>query len=123
MPDEFKPEASVDFESWITEAAPPNGNGGGPTNIQPPPEQDRPADPPRPPVNPQAARNSAPRGGDPILQLQDVAINIPLIYRELGDINAGLMRAQVTNALTLGSMLLLAVVVWKLSTAAKGPAS
>lgn len=114
MPDEFKPEASVDFEQWVESAAPPNGSSNGATP-QPPPEQDRPADPPRPPVA--QARNSAPHGGDPILQLEAVSRDLPLIYRELGEINAGLMRAQLTNALTLGGMLLLAILVYKLSTA------
>jgi hypothetical protein len=112
MPDEFKPEASVDFEQWVESAAPPNGSANG-AAPQPPPEQDRPADPPRPPIA--QARNSAPHGGDPILQLETVATNIPLIYSELGDINAGLMRAQLTNALTLGGMLLLAILVYKFS--------
>lgn len=112
MPDEFKPEASVDFEGWIQSAEPPNGNSNG-AHPQPPPEQDRPADPPRPPVH--AVRNSAPHGGDPILQLEALARDLPLIYRELGDMNASLMRAQLTGALTLGAMLLLAILVYKLS--------
>lgn len=115
MPEEFKPSASVDFESWIQEAEPPNGNGAGPSHVQPPPEQDRPADPPRPPVRAQTPRNSAPHGGDPILQLEQVAVNIPLIYRELGDMNASIKAAQLTGGLTLGAMLLLAVLVYKLS--------
>ena len=115
MPEEFKPEASVDFESWIQEAAPPNGNGG-PSHVQPPPEQDRPADPPRPPVIPgPASHNSAPHGGDPLMQLEAVSRDLPLIYRELGDMNASLMRAQLTSGITLGAMLLLAVLVWKIA--------
>lgn len=111
MAEEFTPEASADFEAWVAQQAEAvNGNG---AHVGPPPPE--PPAQTAPPVRAQAQRTSAPHAGDPFAQLEAVARDLPLIYRELGDINSSLMRAQLTTALTLGSMLLLAVLVWKLS--------
>jgi hypothetical protein len=109
MADEFTPEASVDFEA-LAESGLLGGNGDGP-HLQPPPA---PApEPTRPPIG--APRQSAPNGGDPFAQLEGLARDLPLMYRELGDVNAALARLQVTMLAGLGAAVLLAIVFWKLA--------
>lgn len=114
MAEEFTPEASADFEAWVAQQAEAvNGNG---AHVGPPPPE-QPVGPTPAPARAQP-RTSAPHAGDPFAQLEAVARDLPLIYRELGDMNATLMRAQLTAGLTLGAMLLLAVIVWKVAQGA-----
>lgn len=123
MAEEFTPDASVDFESLAAMAAAEasvNGNGDTP-HFTPPPDSP-PAAAQAPPIRPHTPPPTrAPHGGDPFAQLEAVARDLPLIYRELGDINAGIMRVQLTSLLAIGSALLLAVLVWKLSAATAAP--
>lgn len=112
MAEEFN-GPSTDFEAWVGEKAAEAVNGDGP-HFQPPPEPTPETPPPA-----RAVRNSSPHGGDPLLQLEALARDLPLLYREMGDINASLMKVQLTSVLTIGSMFLLAVLVYKLANTGK----
>lgn len=106
MADEFTPEASVDFE---TLAAAATGNGGAAhvNGSAPPPLQTQ--------AIPQSPRTAAPHGGDPFAQLEAVSRDLPLIYRELGDINALIARTQVMVLLGIGISLAFALLIWRVS--------
>lgn len=119
MPDEFTPEATSDFEAFVERAAAEHSNGNNAPPPQPPPAQDQLADPPRPPVG--APRTSAPHAGDPFAQLEAVARDLPLMYRELGDLNVALARMQITVILGLGAAVLLAVFLYKAGHAPAAP--
>lgn len=117
MPDEFTPEASVDFEALAAAAAAEYSNGDGP-HYAPPPE---PPPAQAPPIRPlHADTNRPPRSGpstgqDPFQLLEELHGSTGLIFRELGDLNAKLSILQLQTIVAFGSALLLAVLVWKLA--------
>lgn len=119
MPDEFIPEASVDFEAIAAMAAAElaaNGNGDGPHYTPPPPA----AEPERPPIRPRAHAdtNKPPASGpslglDPFQALEKIVGDQSLMFRELGDINAKLAVLQLQTIVAFGTALLLAALVWR----------
>jgi hypothetical protein len=122
MPDEFRPEASVDFEALAAFAAAEvaaNGNGDGP-HYTPPPEQ---AAPQAPPIRQaHADTNRPPQSGpslgmDPFQALEKIVGDQGLMFRELGEINAKLGSIQLQTVVAFGAALLLAAMAWKLAKA------
>lgn len=112
MPEEFTPNASVDFEAIAAEAA-ATVNGDGPHYAPPP-------DPPEAPARPRAPRPSR-ASEDPFAAIDTLVGEQSLMFRELGDINAKLSTLQLQTILMFGSALLLAVVVWKFARANAAP--
>lgn len=110
MPDEFTPEASVDFEALAGMAAAATGTNGDGPHFAPPPQQ---APPTPPPVRPRKATAAL----DPFEALAQISGDQSLMYRELGDINAKLAIIQLQTILAFGAALLLAVLVWKFAKA------
>lgn len=120
MPDEFTPEASVDFEALAAAAAAEyaaNGNGDGP-HYTPPPEPPPVQAPPIRPIHADANRpaQSGPSlGADPFKLLEELHGSQGLMFRELGDLNSKISMLQLQTIVAFGSALLLAVLVWKLA--------
>lgn len=110
--DEFRPEASVDFEALAQAAAAAMTNGDGP-HYTPPPET--PAETP-PPIRRVAAPAAGPSLGlDPFKALEQIVGDQQLMFRELGDIDAKLSQLQLQTILMFGGALLLAVLAYKLA--------
>ena len=114
MPEEFTPEASVDFEA-LAAAAAGAANGNVP-RYAPPPEP--PAQPP-PSPRPRAAPALAPTVGDPFQTLAKIAGDQELVFHEFGALNARMRILQLETALAFGAALLLAVMAWKFANATK----
>ena len=120
MPDEFRPEASVDFEAIAAMAAAEAGNGNGP-HFTPPPEQPSPAAPPiRPraaaaPTMPSPAPSGPSLGLDPFQALERIVGEQSLERIEIAELNRKLSQLQLLNVLMAGSALLLAVIIWKIA--------
>ena len=120
MADEFRPEASVDFEAIAAMAAAEAGNGNGP-HFTPPPEQ---APPTAPPIRPRAAAaptapTPAPSGPslglDPFQALERIVGEQSLERMEIAELNRKLSQLQLFSLLAAGSALLLAIVIWKIA--------
>jgi hypothetical protein len=112
MPDEFRPEASVDFEAIAAMAeAAAAGNGNGVPHFTPPPET--PQTPPTRPSLPQTPSGPL----DPLQTLEKIAGDQGLMFHELADIEMKLKQLQLQTVLAFGTALLLAVLVWKFARA------
>ena len=114
MPDEFVPNASVDFEALAMEAA-AAVNGDAPHFTPPPDPPERPAPPIRPRTQPARAKE------DPFAAIDQLLGEQSLMFRELGDINSKLSTLQLQTILMFGSAMLLAVLVWKFARANAKP--